>query len=462
MLDQPLREQADQAVRDLHELIELGLINTDAEFLSVFHYPPHQKFIPLGEEEFFRGYVRPEDTPRTIHAHLPFYDTERSCYQVPHILKASEAEKDVYLEHLAKEMDIYMARLGESRLKAHSLMLGGGKPTCLTTAQLERFLKSLASRIELGSLAQFICDIDPPSVLGDAGLERLKLLKSFGAGRLSLELQTFAGDTPGQMTRRHDGAEIAEAIERVKALGFILEIELTYGDPGEPEEQWAETVRQALRYETDELMIYRMKARRPDKREIFLQENEGQWRRKAIAFKLLEDAGYNETIERSFSKRPDYYSRYRDDGMGLQYENLSFGHWALTRLRDRASHNYRGSDLKEYYRPIQEGKLPIRFGWIETRDQHLRKNLAMPIKNRELSKEQFRKITGVPVEKIFGEKIALLKKYGLLEESGDILKASKKGRFFNDDVTQFFFHPDFIPFPRERYKAGPLNPYTKV
>src|SRR3989339_496629 len=194
MIDQPLLEKADQAVRDLHGLIVLGLINTEAEFLSVFHYPPPGKFIQMGEEEFFKGYVRPKDTPITVHAHIPFYDTERSCYQVPHILKASEAEKDIYLEHLAKEMDIYMARLGESRLKAHSLMLGGGKPTCLTTAQLERFLNSLASRIDLGSLSQFICDIDPASVLGDAGFERLKLLKSFGVGRVSLELQTFAGD----------------------------------------------------------------------------------------------------------------------------------------------------------------------------------------------------------------------------------------------------------------------------
>jgi len=41
------------------------------------------------------------------------------------------------------------------------------------------------------------------------------------------------------------------------------------------------------------------------------------------------------------------------------------------------------------------------------------------------------------------------------------LRATKKGRFFNDDVTQFFFHPDLIPFPRERYKSGPLNPYIK-
>jgi len=81
------------------------------------------------------------------------------------------------------------------------------------------------------------------------------------------------------------------------------------------------------------------------------------------------------------------------------------------------------------------------------------------LENRDLLKQQFQDRLGVAAQEVFGRKITLLKEHGLLEEDAEYLRPTKTGRFFIDEITQSFYHPDFLPFPRDKYKDGPLNPY---
>lgn len=468
MTDSTLLEKTSQTVREFHELRGHGLINKDGEFVSTLQYPPMMRFQQIKEEDYFRGYTPPNAGLFTFYAHLPFCMKRCNFCHIPNIITTSDSEKDVYFDHIDKEMDIYRRRLGLDKFKARNMLLGGGTPTFATPAQLERFLKSYTSRVELGPQTQFTCDIDPLTVIGYEGRERLKILKAYGVNRLSLGAQSFSDDMLRDMNRHHNYADTARAIEQVKEIGFKLEIELIYGYPGETEEHWAGALSQALASGTDEVMIYRLicipNEARPgavtrllDTRENVLKFNENQIKLKAIGYAILEDAGWGETVERSFSKDLTLFSQYRNDFMGCQRETIGFGYYALTMLRDRSAQNT--MNLKEYYQAIDENRLPLKTGMIRNKDQQLRRNILMPFENRDLLKEQFLDMTGVPVNEVFGKKIALLKKYGLLEEDAQFLKPTKKGRFFIDDLTQFFFHPEYLPFPKEKYAAGPLNPY---
>lgn len=468
MLNSSLPGIADRAVREFHELIELGLINGEGEFVSTCQYPPMLRLPPAAGEDLFKGYVFPKDGLFAIYAHLPFCIKQCSFCHVPNVISSSESEKDLYLEHIEKEMGICFKRLGAGRLKANSILLGGGSPTFLTPAQLERFLKSFTARVEVAGPAQFSCDIEPLTVIGYEGRERLKILKSFNVTRLSLGAQNFSDDMLRKMNRHHNSADTLRAIGQVKELGFELEIELIYGWPGETEEQWAETVSQALSCGADEITIYRLmlipnEGRKGaitgmlNKRGGLLKANERVIRLKAIGSAMLRAAGYGETLTRTFSRSPDCFSRYRDDFGGCRRDSLSFGYYALSMLPDRSIQNT--PDLKEYYGAIRDNRLPVRTGLIHNRSRQLVRNLVMPLKNRDLSKKQYLDRTGVHAGEVFGKQIALLKKYGLLEETAETLKPTEKGRLFIDDATQIFFQTDYLPFPKAGYKNGPLNPY---
>lgn len=468
MTDKTLDEKASRAVGEFHELIELGLINEGGEFISTLQYPPMIQLPPISEADFLKGYVQPKDGRFILYAHIPFCMKLCNFCHYPNIVPVSDGEKDVYLDHLEKEMGLFLARLGRDRLRPHSMLVGGGTPTFLSPAQLERFMKFYTSRAEMDYPTQFTFDADPLTLIGYEGRERLKILKAHKVDRISMGVQAFSDDMLSRMNRHHTGADTVRAIGQVREMGFKLDIELIYGYPEETEEHWAGAVEQAAACGADEIMIYRLKiipnaihagavTGLLDKREDVLRSNDRAIRMKAIALALLEKHGFAETIGRSFSRDPKVYSYYRDGFMGRQQDTVSFGFYAMSMLRDRSVQN--SYDLKEYYRAIDDGRMPVKTGLIRNRDQQLRRNIALPLKNRELSKAQFLEMTGAGAGDAFGKKIGLLKKYGLLEEDAAFLRPTKKGRFFIDEMTQFFYHPDFLPFPRKKYREGPLNPY---
>ena len=68
-------------------------------------------------------------------------------------------------------------------------------------------------------------------------------------------------------------------------------------------------------------------------------------------------------------------------------------------------------------------------------------------------------MNGIPLEKVFKKKIATLKEYGLVTETPNRLFLTPLGDCLADEVAEQFNANEFIPFPRDHYEEGPLNPY---
>ncbi|HEY5521680.1 MAG TPA: hypothetical protein VIK21_00730, partial [Desulfuromonadaceae bacterium] len=169
-----LLADAEQFMGQYRTLKELGFINKGGEFFpSGVHYPPITMYPPITQEDFFKGYHLPEDGLLDIYTHIPF--CEKRCLFCHYPVKLGpghELEKDRYLSALEKEMDIYMGLLGLDRIKARSILVGGGTPTYLTPAQLKRFLDFFVKRVDLSKCTQFNYDVDPNTLLGADGAER--------------------------------------------------------------------------------------------------------------------------------------------------------------------------------------------------------------------------------------------------------------------------------------------------
>jgi oxygen-independent coproporphyrinogen-3 oxidase len=63
------------------------------------------------------------------------------------------------------------------------------------------------------------------------------------------------------------------------------------------------------------------------------------------------------------------------------------------------------------------------------------------------------------MDEVFRGKVEALKAAGLVYETDRALGVTTLGAFFADEVAQQFHNADFIPYPREDYAEGPLNPY---
>ena len=259
MINSGLIKDAEAIIKDIGELQETGLIPLDGQFYPVVHYPGITMYPPISEEELFKGYSGPADNLFTVYAHIPFCIKYCSFCHYPVKIGDLFEEKNYYLDILQKEMGIYLNRLGLRAIRTRSILVGGGTPTYLAPDQLKRFLQFFTSGLDLVSCTQFSYDVDPPTLLGPEGKERLKIMRSYGVDRLTIGVQSFDDDVLKKMNRPHSADDAVRAIEESREAGFKINIEFIYGYPGQTIESWIETMEKAVSIGVEEIQLYRIK-----------------------------------------------------------------------------------------------------------------------------------------------------------------------------------------------------------
>jgi oxygen-independent coproporphyrinogen-3 oxidase len=455
-------------IADCRRLQEAGLINLAGEFYPSVHYPPITMYTAMTEEQLLAGYRLPEDGLFDVYAHIPFCHRRCVFCHYPVKLGPQEEEKDRYLDAMEKEIDIYRRLLGLDRVRVRSILVGGGTPSHLTPRQLARFLEYFLARLDVSRCRQFNYDVDPATLVGPEGLERLRIMRSHGVDRLTLGVQSLDDEILKLMNRPHDARVALEAIENCKALGYQVNIEFIFGHPGETLQNWMDVMERAVTLGVDEIQLYRLKVEAygdyqgPIKqlREIrpeSFPSNDETLMMKQLAIDILAAHGYRETLRRVFARDPKHYSRYAHNQCCMLYDQLGLGLTAFSSLRDRFGLNTPRFD--EYYAAIDAGRLPLNRGLIRSPEQQMRWAIILSLKNRDVRKDLFQKRTGVALETVFRGKIEKLKNGGLLAEDQRTLSLTPLGEFFADEVAEQFCHPDYLPFPRSAYADGPLNPY---
>lgn len=452
------------------QLKDIGFTPIDGLYFPAIYYPPIPMYPKSSEEEMFNNFKYNSETPLSVYIHIPFCPSRcLYCHWVVSVGNSQE-DTDYYLENLEKEMDMYRERLRMRVISPKSVLIGGGTPSMLSASQTERFLKSFTDRFDLSKCSQVSCEVEPKTILGDKGMEKLKVMKNYGINRISLGVQAFNDEVLKKMGRTHTSVDAITAIRQIRLAGFkSLSIDLIYGYPGCTLENWVETLKTALSLDIDACQLYRLRIvphgaktgmvrdrfdkspeAFPDLKDIYLM--------KELGILISVQNGFKEVSRRVFCRTPGHTSDYLKDHCDRLYDVLGMGVSSWTNLQGRLFLNT-GKGLENYYSYINEGKLPIARGKIRTKDDNERWALVLPLKHHGVSKMKYKEITGIGVNEAFGEKIKKLKSYGLLEEDDHILKLTEKGSFFADEVIIQFYHPDYVPFPKSSYAAGELNPY---
>ncbi|MFC2048818.1 coproporphyrinogen-III oxidase family protein [Elusimicrobiota bacterium] len=468
MIEQELINQAKNRIQEYYELQKEGLINLKGTFFPSVHYPPITMYPPIKEKALFKDYKNPTDNLFDIYVHIPFCIKYCNFCHYPIKIKASSEEKDYYLDMLEKEIDIYLNRLGYSRINGRAILIGGGTPTHLSPCQLSRFLKSFSKRVEMSTCTQFSYDVDPTTLLGEEGREKLKIMKDYGVDRLTIGIQSFNDRTLKIMNRAHNAKEAVESVQRSKKMGYKVNLEFIYGYISQSLEQWMDTIKKAVSLEVDEIQFYQLKViPYGDHNGLVLKEydikteefpkKERTLMMKSLAISYLTQNGYSENLTRVFSRTKQDYSHYADNQCCKLFSQLGFGLTGFSSLHDRFGLNT--LSLKRYYAMIEQGKLPVDRGLVRNEDDQLRWGIILPLKNREVLKKYYQRLTGISLDKIFRKKISRLKEFNLLYENEVMLKLTPLGRFFADEVCHQFHHPRFMPFPKDEYAEGKLYPF---
>ena len=155
---------------------------------------------------------------------------------------------DVYLHTVARELEAYA---GE-RQTVHSVFFGGGTPSLMMPAQVERLLDGAHAAFDIQPDAEITLECNP----GDADLDTLRGFRAAGANRLSFGVQSLDDAFLKLLGRRHTSLQARQSAAWARQAGFRFNLDFMFGLPGQSLGHWRRTLDQALELQPDHLSCY--------------------------------------------------------------------------------------------------------------------------------------------------------------------------------------------------------------
>ncbi|KPK48189.1 MAG: hypothetical protein AMJ77_00750, partial [Dehalococcoidia bacterium SM23_28_2] len=190
------------------------------------------------------------ETRVSLYIHIPFCQAKCS-YCDFNSYAGLESLVPSYVRALLAEMTLWQQPI--QGMQAATVFLGGGTPSLLPLADIERTLTALRQRFRLAADAEVSCEANP----GTVHRPYLRGLRSLGVNRLSLGVQSFHDDELAVLGRIHRAAEASEAYRTARQAGFDnVNLDLIYGLPGQTMAAWRQTVREAIALRPEHLSLY--------------------------------------------------------------------------------------------------------------------------------------------------------------------------------------------------------------
>ncbi len=165
-----------------------------------------------------------------------------------------------YIEALKKEIRYVSEIVKQNGDRIETVYIGGGTPTTLTPELLEDMLKCLYEYNDLSCVKEFTVEAGRPDTITE---EKLRILKNYGVGRISINPQTMNDETLKVIGRKHSVADIIEAFYLARRCGFDdINMDLIAGLPGEDFEMFKHSLEEVEKLSPEDATVHTLSIKR--------------------------------------------------------------------------------------------------------------------------------------------------------------------------------------------------------
>jgi oxygen-independent coproporphyrinogen III oxidase len=363
---------------------------------------------------------------RHLYFHIPF--CPKICPYCSFYKEASDRNKtQAFLDSILVELDRRLEEM--SGFRPETIFFGGGTPSALSVKQLEFLLSGLRLRLDFSNMREWTLEMNPATV----SLEKAKMIRDFGVNRISMGVQSWNSQMLKTLGRVHSAQQAEHSFEILRQAGFNnLNLDLIFGIPGQSASAWKETLDKTIELEPEHISAYCLTYE--EDTEFFRRFSQGELtqevERDATFYELtmgtLEGAGYKQ-YEISNYARPGFECLH-NLAYWLGHNYLGLGPSAFSTVGSRRWQNT--PDTGRYIEQIQSKIEPIAFEETLSKETRLVEEVAFGLRTS----------TGVSKSKIAGwpKEVASLLAEGYLEEAGNRVRLTHKGRMVADSVGELF------------------------
>lgn len=250
----------------------------------------------------------------SLYAGIPFCPTTcLYCSFTSYPISRWEGKTGLYLDAMFREMD-YVSQEMDGRAP-DTIYIGGGTPTALPAADLDRLLARIRTVFDAGRSKEFTVEAGRPDSITR---EKLQILKKHGVTRISINPQTMNQATLDLIGRRHTVEDVKEKFAMAREEGFDnINMDLIVGLPGEDYEDVRRTMEQVKALGPDSLTVHSLAIKRAARLNTMKE-----------VYKDYKIVGTQEIIDmtaryaREMGLSPYYL--YRQKNMAGNFENVGY------------------------------------------------------------------------------------------------------------------------------------------
>jgi oxygen-independent coproporphyrinogen-3 oxidase len=342
-----------------------------------------------------------------------------------------------YVEAVLRELELYREPIEGVPLT--SIFFGGGTPSLFSAEGIGRIVSRILDITSPLDSLEVSLEVNPKT----ADLEKLRDLRTVGVNRVSVGVQSFSERKLRLLGRINSPDDSRRILEDVVRSGFNdFNLDLIYGVPFETLDEWERDLDSAIRFDATHISAYCLTIE--EGTEFWTLYSEGRLPlpdedtlTEMVSFTsdFLEGAGYGQYEISNFARRGFECRHNLLYWRGDDYLGLGAGAHSHLSLSDGSIWGTRWANIKSpalYMKAVNEGKRPLAFTEVLSREEALEDRVLMGLRLREgIDLLSLRDRFGV---KPRPDRLDFLLDGGFIELRGDSIQLTKKGVLLSDEL----------------------------
>ena len=173
-----------------------------------------------------------EEKDISLYIGIPFCPTRCAyCSFVSRTVGKRTELLEPYLQALLREIRLTGELVAKSGCRVRTIYMGGGTPTTLSSQQMAVLMDTVKESFDLRHLLEYTVEGGRPDTLD---LDKLRVIRTHGADRMSINPQTMVDAVLKQSARPHTAADVLRAYHQAVEAGFdAINMDLIAGLPGD-------------------------------------------------------------------------------------------------------------------------------------------------------------------------------------------------------------------------------------
>jgi len=382
-----------------------------------------------------------------IYVHIPFCLSKCAYCDFYSCRPKNMSAVEDYVSALCRHIRMYSDLTEE--YTADTVYIGGGTPTVLPEESLTDLIRCINDTFHPAQGCEFTVEANP----SDVTEKTLAAIRTAGANRLSMGLQSALDSELKLLGRRHTAEDFEKTFMAARRSGFDnISLDLMFGIPDQTGESFARTLGYAVSVSPEHISVYDLKiepstlfGKRTESYRFPDEDAEADMYENAVA--SLSDAGYRQYEISNFAK-PGFESRHNLKYWKLD-EYLGFGPGAHSLFRGSRFSIVKNTG--KYIEAVNGGSdEPVIAGREECTEESLMgEYIMLGLRLADgISTDDFKARFGRDFTEMYRDRILKYEKSGFMKVSGKNVSLTPRGMFVSNyiltDILDFDENGRFV------------------